>query len=201
MKDKVLIHKQHLFHLGEVQRSRGVGAEARRPQRPFSAGETGIDRRQTLKHLGRHDPKGAMETLLQEGLGGRPAFVDEPLKGLARKTVPQFATDRPALLLEQCPKRGLLKPEQPDIAMIRETVFGAPHSLKVLVIEPVHVRMGIARIPRATIDIPTVHRPEIGDDIHISFCNAWRDIGVEEGRNQPRIHYPRLLKLYGQRER
>jgi hypothetical protein len=161
MKDKVLIHKQHLFQLGEVQRRRDVGAEARRPKRPFSAGGAGIHRRQTVKHRRRHDPKRTMEALLQEGLRCCPAFVDEPLKGLARKTAPQLAPERPSLLLKERPKRGLLKPEQPDIGMIREAVLRAAHSLKVFVIEPVDMGMGIARIPGAAIDVPSVHRPEV----------------------------------------
>jgi hypothetical protein len=131
-----------------------------------------------------------METLLQEGLGGRPAFIDEPLKGLARETVPQLTSHRPSLFLKQCPEGGLLKPKQSDIAMVRKTVLGAPDPLEVLVVEPVDVRMGIARIPGAAIDIPTVHRPEIRDDIHICFRNPRRDVCVEEGRNQPRFHCP-----------
>ncbi len=142
-----------------------------------------------------------MEALLQEALRGCPALVDEPFKGLARQTAPELTAQRPSLFLKQCPKRGLLKPEQADIAMVREAVFRAPDPLEILVIEPVDIGMGIAWIPGTAIDIPTVHGPEIGDNIQVCFCDPRRDIGVEEGRNQPRIHYPRLLKLYGQRER
>jgi hypothetical protein len=142
-----------------------------------------------------------METLLQEALRGCPALIDEPLKGLARQTAPEFTTECPSLFLKERAKRGLLKPEQTDIAVVREVVLGASDPLKVLVVEPVHIRMGIAWIPGAAIDIPTVHGPEVGDNIQICFCDPRRDIGIEEGRNQPRIHYPRLLKLYGQRER
>jgi len=64
-----------------------------------------------------------METLLQEGLGGRPAFIDEPLKGLTRKPAPQFASQCPSLFLKQCPEGGLLKPKQSDIGMVREAVL------------------------------------------------------------------------------
>jgi hypothetical protein len=134
-----------------------------------------------------------VETLFQEGLGRRPAFVDEPLKGLTRKPAPQLAAGRPALLLKQGPKCGLLKPEQPNIAMICEAVLRAADPLEIFVVEPIDVRMGIARIPGPTIDIPSVHRPEIGDDIYICFCNPGRDVCVEEGRNQQRIHCLRLL--------
>jgi hypothetical protein len=131
-----------------------------------------------------------VEALLQEALGCRPALIDEPLKGLARQTAPELTAQRPSLFLKERAKRGLLKPEQTDIAMVGEVVLGASDPLKVLVIEPVHVGMGIARIPRPAIDIPSVHRPEIGDNIQIIFCNPRRDIGVEERRNQPRFHCP-----------
>ena len=142
-----------------------------------------------------------METLLQEALCGCPALIDEPLKGLARQTAPELTAECPSLFLKERAKRGLLKPKQADIAVVGEAVFRAPDSLEILVVEPIDIGMGIAWIPRAAIDIPTVHGPEVGDNIQICFCDPRRDIGIEEGRNQPRIHYPRLLKLYGQRER
>jgi hypothetical protein len=131
-----------------------------------------------------------MEALLQEALGRRPALIDEPLKRLARQTTPELAAQPPSLFLKQGSERGLVKPEQTDIAVVREVVLGASDPLKVLVIEPVHMRMGIARIPRPAIDVPAVHRPEIGDNIQVVFCNPRRDICVEERRNQPRFHCP-----------
>lgn len=190
MKHKVFIHKQHLFQLGEVERGLGVGAKRRRSQGAFSTGGAGIDRRQSLKHLRRHNPKGAVETLLQEALRGCPAFIDEALKRLARQTAPELAAQRPSLFLKQRPERGLLKPEQSNIAVVREVVLRAPDPLEVLVVKPIHVRMGIPRIPRPAIDIPSIHGPEVGDNIQVVFCNPRRDIGVEEGRNQPRFHCP-----------
>ena len=131
-----------------------------------------------------------METLLQEALGGRPAFIDEPLKGLARETVPELAAQRPSLFLKQGSERGLVKPQQTDIAVVREVVLGASDPLEILVIEPVDIGMGIAWIPGAAIDIPTVHGPEVGDNIQICFCDPRGDIGIEEGRDQPRFHCP-----------
>jgi hypothetical protein len=131
-----------------------------------------------------------VETLLQEALGGCPALVDEPLKGLARQTAPELAAQRPSLFLKQGSERGLLKPKQANIAMVGEAVFRAPDPLEILVVEPVDIGMGIAWIPGAAIDIPTVHGPEVGDNIQICFCDPRRDIGIEEGRNQPRFHCP-----------
>jgi hypothetical protein len=131
-----------------------------------------------------------VEALLQEAVHGCPALIDEPFKGLARQTAPELTAQRPSLFLKQGSERGLVKPEQTDIAVVREVVLGASDPLKVFVIEPVHVRMGIAGIPRPAIDIPSVHGPEVGDNIQVVFCNPRRDIGVEEGRNQPRFHCP-----------
>lgn len=73
--------------------------------------------------------------------------------------------------------------------MVLETVLRTSNTLKVFVIEPKDIRMGVPRVSGTAIDIATVHRPEVGDDIHIGLRNVRRDICIEKGRLEAREHY------------
>jgi hypothetical protein len=64
--------------------------------------------------------------------------------------------------------------------MVLETVFRTSDALEVLVIEPVDVRMRVPWVTGSAIDISTVHRPEVGDDVDVCLRDVRRDICIEK---------------------
>jgi hypothetical protein len=125
-------------------------------QRPFSTCGTRIDLGTLDEHLYREKSGWAVQTLLQEALGCRPAFIDEPLKRPRWQPRPELSTYRPVLLKERAEGR-LVKPEQPDVCRVVKGVLRATDPLKILVVEPIHICVGIPRVARPTIDIAPVH--------------------------------------------
>jgi hypothetical protein len=133
----------------------------RRPtQRPFSAGDTGIDCGALEEHLQGQNPERSIQTLLKEALCGCPALIDEALKGLRRQSGPEVSAHRP-LLLKIRAKGGLVKPEKAHICRIVPGMLGTSNALQVLIVQPVHIRMRIARVTGSAIDLTTVHGPEV----------------------------------------
>jgi hypothetical protein len=161
MKDEVGINKQHLFQLRQIQRGLDVRAEGRRPKGPFSAVDAGIHRRALDDHLRGENAKGSVETLLEEALDRRPPLIQEPLKGSLGQSAPEISIGCPAVFLKQSPELVLLKPQEPNISRIVAGVLRASNPLKILIVEPIHIRVGIPRVPSSAIDLPPVHDPEI----------------------------------------
>jgi hypothetical protein len=129
----------------------------RRPtQRPFSTCGARIDLGTLEEHLYREKSSWAVETLLQEALGRRPAFVDEPLKRPCRQPSPELSAYCPVLLKERAEGR-LVKPEQPDVCRVVKGVLRAPDTLKILIVEPIHICVRIPRVARPTIHIASIH--------------------------------------------
>jgi hypothetical protein len=189
MKDEVGINKQHLFQLGQIQRGLDVRAEARRPERPFSTGDAGVDRRALDDHLRGENAKRSVEALLEEALDSRPSFIQEPLKGSLGQAAPEVPVRCPAVFLEQSSKLVFLKPQKPNVSRIVAGMLGASHTLEVLVVEPIDVRMRIPRVPSTAIHLPTVHDPEVRDDINIGLRNIGGDIRVHKLGGEDGIHY------------
>jgi hypothetical protein len=82
-----------------------------------------------------------------------------------------------------------VKPEESHIGWVVQGMLRAANALKVFVIEPVDVRMGIAWVTGSAIDIPSVHRPEVGDNINVGFRDIRGDICIENPRNKLGLHY------------
>ena len=84
---------------------------------------------------------------------------------------PELSADRPVLLKERGEGR-LVEPQKAHVAWVGQRVLGASDALQILVIEPIDIRMRIPRIPRSTIDLATIHGPEVRDDINVRFCDV-----------------------------
>jgi hypothetical protein len=102
-----------------------------------------------------------MQALLKEALDGRPSLVQESLKGSLGQAAPEISTRRPAVFLQQSSELILLKPEEPNVSRIVARMLRASNALEILIIEPIHIRMGIPRVASSAIDLPTIHDPEI----------------------------------------
>ena len=189
MKDEVGINKQHLFQLRQIQRGLNVRAEGRRPKGPFSAFDTGVHRRALNDHLGGQNSKGAVEALLEEALDRRPPLIQEPLKGSLGQSAPEISICCPAVFLQKSSELVFLKPQEPNVSRIVAGMFGASHALKILIVEPIHIRVGIPRVPSSAIDLPTVHDPEIRNDINIVLRNIGGDVRVHKLGGEDGIHY------------
>jgi hypothetical protein len=171
MKHHVFIDKQHLFQLGYIQIRFHHRAGWRPTQGSFSTLGADIHLGPGLEHGHRDDSGRSIEAVLEETLCRGPSFIDKPLKRGCRQARPEFSADRP-LLLEECPKGRVVKPEEAHVPRIGQRMLRAPDSLKVFVVEPIDIRMRIPRVPRSAINIPSVHRPEVGDDINVRFCDV-----------------------------
>jgi hypothetical protein len=55
--------------------------------------------------------------------------------------------------------------------MIIVAVFHQTHSVKVLIVQPVHICVGIVRITCSTVDLTTFHHPQIRDYINIMLSD------------------------------
>ena len=187
MKDHVLINKQHLFHCRQIELCLAHHAVRRPAQGLFPTVRANIHLRTSEDHIQRQQTRRSVEALLEEALGRCPSLVDEPLKGLGGDPRPEVSSDRPLLLKERA-KRRLLNPEKSHVPWIVQRMLGASNPLKVLVIEPVHIRMGIPRIARSPIHVTPVHRPDIGHDINVSLRDVRGDIPVDESGNEKGFH-------------
>lgn len=125
--------------------------------------------------------------MLQDTLRARPAFIDTPLKGCRWHVGPEFAPDRP-VLLEERTKWRLVEPEEAHLCGIVKRMLRAAHTLKIFVVEPIHIRMGVAWVSGSAIDVTTIHRPEVRDDVNVSFCDVRGDVRIENSRNKLGLH-------------
>jgi hypothetical protein len=126
--------------------------------------------------------------VLEEALGRGPPLIDEPLKGLRGQLRPELSADRP-LLLEERAEGRLVKPEEPHVSRVRECMLGAPNPLKVFVIEPIDIRMGVPRIPRSPIHVASIHGPEVRDHINIGLRDVRRNICIDKPGDELGLHY------------
>ena len=81
-----------------------------------------------------------------------------------------------------------MKPEEPHVRRVVQGVLRTAHALEVFVIEPIHIRMRVPRIASSSVDVPSVHRPKVGDDVNVRFRDVWGNVAVDESRNELRLH-------------
>ena len=117
-----------------------------------------------------------------------PSFVDKSLKRSLREVSPQISFCCPPLFLKQSTELRLLKPKQPKVSVVSTIVLRASNSLKVFVIQPIHICVSVPRVARSTIHIASVHRPEIRNDVNVIFCDISGYIVIHELGIQERIH-------------
>jgi hypothetical protein len=73
----------------------------------------------------------------------------------------------------------------------------APNTLKVFVVQPVHIRMGIPWIACSAVDLSSIHQPKIGDNIHVCLRNVGGNVCIQDVGLHARVH----LTLSSQRIR
>jgi hypothetical protein len=88
----------------------------------------------------------AGKALLQELQGRGPTLVHEAVEHMARKHGPDVFPFFPSVLLEEGPKVRVLKPENPEVGLVGQRVFGEADTLEVFRIEPVHSCVRISRV-------------------------------------------------------
>jgi len=84
--------------------------------------------------------------VLEEAHRLSPTFGKELLKYMRRKLRPDVAWGIPAVLLEHCPEVVVSEPEKLEPRMIVEIVLSQTYTLQLLVVQPVHIRMGESRV-------------------------------------------------------
>jgi hypothetical protein len=50
-----------------------------------------------------------------------------------------------------------------------------PYAVKVLVVQPVHIGVGIRRVPATAIDFTPIHGPQVRDHVIVVLGNVGRD--------------------------
>ena len=60
----------------------------------------------------------------------------------------------------------------------------ASDTLEILIVEPIDVCMRIPRVPSSAIDLPSVHDPEVRNDINIGLRNIGGDVRVHKLGNE-----------------
>jgi hypothetical protein len=63
--------------------------------------------------------------------------------------------------------------------VIEFAVLSKSHAFKRLLVQPIHIRMGVARVSSSTIDLPPIHLPQVGNDIDIGFGDITSDIRIQ----------------------
>ena len=183
MHNHITIHKHNLFPLGEDDGD------------PLASVVIGValytigKRRHRDDHIGCHDARRTVQTLGEEGHGSCPSLVDSTLKGLARSLRPEIAIGCPSILLEESAELIVAKPEQAEVCVIPKGVLGASHALHALIVEPVDIGMGVPGIPNTAVDVPTVHRPEVRQDVQISLYYIGTDIRIDKRRSKTAEHW------------
>jgi len=182
MNNHITIHKHNLFPFGEDD-----GDSFGSVVVCIALGAVG-KRRLRDDHFGGHDARRTVQAFGKELQGSCPAFVDSPLKGLARSLGPEIAVGGPSVLLEESAELIVAKPEQAEVCVIPKAVLGASHSLHGFVVEPVDVGVSVPRVSHASVDIPSVHRPEVRGHIQVCLHHIGTDVCVEKRRNKSTEH-------------
>jgi threonine/homoserine efflux transporter RhtA len=65
--------------------------------------------------------------------------------------------------------------------MIIVAMFSQTHAVQVFIVKPIDVGMGVMRVSCSTIDLATLHRPQVGHYINIMLCDI-RAYGVHYTR-------------------
>lgn len=76
-----------------------------------------------------------------------------------------------------------------------QTVLGTSNALKVFIVQPVDMSMGVPGVMRTSVDISSVYVPQVRDHVDVVFRNIRSNVGVQKFGMQPGKHYesPRLL--------
>jgi hypothetical protein len=84
----------------------------------------------------------------------------------------------PSLFLQESPELIVVYPQQMKPCVVCPVVFCKTDTLKLLIVEPIYIRMRIPRITRSSVNFASAHTPQIRDDIHVVFADIRRYIFV-----------------------
>jgi hypothetical protein len=130
-----------------------------------------------------------MEALLQEGVGYRPSLIHKPVKHMARQHGPDVFASLPSVLGQIGAKLCVPHPQRAEVCLVGAAVLTQTHTLQSVGIQPIHIRMGIARIPAAPVDFATINGPQIGHDIEICLGNVRTYIAIDKAGHKLGLHY------------
>lgn len=188
MHNQIIIHKYNSFSFGQVVGPRHAGTAGLGLERPLPTGGALPDDREHFEH-GRHeDPKGSAQTFSRDGFRRTDLVIDPLVHHRPREHRPEIVRGGPALFLEKGAKVRVLVPEASVVGRIRERMFRETHPFKGLAVEPIDIRVRVPRVPRPSIHLPLVNRPEVGHHIQIVFGNSPFRVLVDEARTQQRLH-------------
>jgi hypothetical protein len=188
MHNQIIINKHNPFPFGQ-----GIGAGNHRTSRPLSEGFvpavcTLPDDREDFEHGRGDDPQGSAQALGCDRLRRADLLVHPFVDNCAREHRPKIVRHCPALLLEEGPKVRLLKPETFVPRRVLRIMLGQSNPLEGLTVEPIHIRVRIPRIPRSSIHLTPVNRPEIRHDIEIVLRDPPFHVIVDNPRAQQGLH-------------
>ena len=108
---------------------------------------------------------------------------------MARQGGPDVVSALPSIFLQNRPKLGLPEPEHPKVGLVGQGMLRQSHPLQGLGIQPIDIGVGVARIPGSSIDFPSIHRPQIRDNVQIMLGNVAIHLQVNNAGHQLRVHY------------
>jgi hypothetical protein len=188
MHNQIIIHKYNSFPFGQVVGPGHAGTAGLGLERPLPTGRTVPDDRKHLEHGGYDDAKGSAQTFCRNGFRRADLVVDPLVHHRTRQHGPEIVRGGPALFLEEGAKVRVLVPEASIVRMVCEGMLGETHPFKGLTVEPIDIRVRVPRVPRPSIHLPLVNRPEIGHHIQIVLGNSSFCVLVDEARTQQRLH-------------
>jgi hypothetical protein len=195
MHNHINIHKKQLFRCGKVQGFLDGLAACRRRQRLASTRLAGIDIGELPEHLRGHNPHGSIEALLQECLGCRPSLVDKAVEDRARETRPDVLSALPTILLEVRSKVRVAEPQDVEVSLILLGVLRQPHTVQILRVEPVHIRVRIPRVTRPSIHFTPINRPKIRNNVKVMLGDIPVSVLIEDTGYKIRFHYSRVRSI------
>jgi hypothetical protein len=130
-----------------------------------------------------------MEALLQEGVGHRPSLIHKPVKHMTRQYGPDVFAALPSVLGQIGAELRVSHPQGAEVCLIGAVVLTQTHPLQSVGIQPIHIRMGIPRIPTAPVDFATINGPQIGHDIQICLGNVRPHIAINKAGHKLGLHY------------
>jgi hypothetical protein len=188
MHNQIIIHKYNSFPFRQVVGPGHAGTAGLGLERPLPTGGALPDDRKHFEHGGHEDAKGAAQAFGRNGFRRADLVVDPLIHHRPREHGPEIVRGGPALFLEKGAKVRVLIPEASIVRMVCEGMLRETHPLKGLAVEPIDIRVCVPRVPRPSIHLPLVNRPEIGHHIQIVLRDSPFCVLVDEARAEQRLH-------------
>jgi hypothetical protein len=126
-------------------------------------------------HIGTEHANGTLEATLEHLACAGPSLRRELFVHRLGKHGPYTVANLPPFFLEERGKRALIVPAEVHVPVIKQVVLCQPYAVKILVVQPVHIGVGIRRVPTAAIDFAPIHGPQVRDHVIVVFGNVGGD--------------------------